>query len=208
MKTRGGDRTQDTGYRSELRPQAGANLGSQFLLLSQEFTSFKGDVEDKFSSIEGQLSGMRAEFRDWMREKQPQYYRYATVGIAIAGVIWWIINAQIVAISRENDKDNTITRELASNNAVSITNMSRSVSDLTKAFAGDHAERVANEREIETQFDADGQLRNVQWATTQRRLNDYQNTLADMGAKWPHAASGPYFEPNIAHRRDGDSVNQ
>ena len=103
----------------------------------------------------------------------------------------------------------TVTREMAVTNGTDIKQLITQVSEMARATTADHAARVANEREIETQFDADSQLRNVQWATMMRRQADFQNTLADMGAKWPHAAGGPFELPNISNRnREHDGGSQ
>lgn len=74
----------------------------------------------------------------------------------------------------------------------------------TKALAAEVAIRSSHETETETQFDADGQLRNVQFAE-QQRINhilwsQHKKTLGD----YPN---GPYFFPNIANR-DGKRSNE
>ena len=71
------------------------------------------------------------------------------------------------------------------------------ISTLATAQAADHADRSAHETEIETQFDADNQLRNIQFAD-QQRVN---HTLWEQHKKtlgtYPDA---PFYFPNISLR--------
>lgn len=73
--------------------------------------------------------------------------------------------------------------------------------DLLKTMAREQSLRVAHEREIETQFDADSQLRNVQWATIMRKQAELQNALHESGAKMPAVIDGPFYFPNISNRK-------
>ncbi len=179
------------------------NVRTEVSLLSRDLDAFKTDVEEKFTALGGDLRSLRNEIRESLREGRPQIWRYGTIIIAVIGVIWWIINAQINASSRENERTNSTVRDMAASNTTAINTLTQSSITVLKQLTEDHAARIANEREIETQFDADSQLRNVQWATIQRRLNDFQNTFADQGAKWPHISGDPYFAPNISNRNDG-----
>jgi hypothetical protein len=174
---------------------------TQISLLEQSFETFKEDVEQQFETVERSIASLRNEIREWMRERQPHYYRYSGIAIAVVGVIWWIITAQINSISRSNEKDFAALTEIARQNSRINENQTGDIAHLAKMLASDHSERTANEREIETQFDADSQLRNIQWSAFQRRMNDFQNALADLGAKIPHVTGNPYFQPNIANRR-------
>lgn len=173
---------------------------TQLSLLEQSFQTFKEDVEQQFETVERSIASLRNEIREWMRERQPHYYRYSGIAIAIVGVIWWIITAQINSISRSNEKDFASLTEIARQNSRINEDQTGDIAALAKALAADHSSRTANEREIETQFDADGQLRNVQWSTFMRKMNEFQNALADLGAKIPHVTGNPYYQPNISNR--------
>jgi len=56
--------------------------------------------------------------------------------------------------------------------------------------------------EVETQFNADGQARNVQFSE-QHRLNAMMwNSIAAMGGKMPDYPRAPFFQPNISQQRN------
>jgi hypothetical protein len=67
---------------------------------------------------------------------------------------------------------------------------------LLASVAADHSERVAKEGEIETQFNADSQLRNVQFSDQQRIDAVMWNHINGLGS-YP---AGPYFQPNISQQ--------
>ncbi|HSS96991.1 MAG TPA: hypothetical protein VLK33_08175 [Terriglobales bacterium] len=67
---------------------------------------------------------------------------------------------------------------------------------IREKVAADNSDRVAKEAEIETQFDADSQLRNIQFSDQQRLNAILWNALGTMGT-YPTA---PYFQPNISRR--------
>lgn len=136
------------------QPAKPTMIETQFSLLDQRFTSFEDEVEHKFNAVEHSIASLRNEIRDWMRDRQPHYYRYATVAIAIVGVIWWIITAQINNISRANEKDYVALTETARQNSRINETQTQNIADLVKAVAADHSVRLANEREIETQLRA------------------------------------------------------
>lgn len=58
--------------------------------------------------------------------------------------------------------------------------------------------------EVETQFNADGQLRNVQFSEQQRLNATHQNALHDLGAKLSEYPSAPFFQPNISQAAKHD----
>lgn len=65
------------------------------------------------------------------------------------------------------------------------------------AISTEITERSANEREIETQFDADGQLRNLQFVEQQRLNAILWNMNSNHMGAYPTA---PFFMPNISSR--------
>lgn len=70
------------------------------------------------------------------------------------------------------------------------------IASLAASQAADHAERTTHEIEIETQFDADSQLRNLQFAEQQRVNKTIWEQNKHLGAY----ANGPFFFPNISSR--------
>ncbi|MDE2102845.1 MAG: hypothetical protein KGL39_36715 [Patescibacteria group bacterium] len=51
--------------------------------------------------------------------------------------------------------------------------------------------------EVETQFNADAQLRNVQWSE-QQRLNAMLWNASALGKLTPYPEASPYYQPNIS----------
>jgi len=76
--------------------------------------------------------------------------------------------------------------------------LEKDVADAKRDIASSRAERLAKEVEIETQFNADGQLRNIQFSEQQRLNSDFQNALNGLGAKIPEYPKGPFYQPNIS----------
>lgn len=76
---------------------------------------------------------------------------------------------------------------------------SRSV-DNTRTIASNDASYTAKLIEIETQFRADAQARNIQFAEQSRQNGNFQNTLRDLGGKMPEASHNPFYFPDISGR--------
>ncbi len=72
------------------------------------------------------------------------------------------------------------------------------LSDLRAAFGQESSERKAKQIEIETQFNADAQLRNVQFSDQQRKNAELQNSLHEIGAIVPEYPKSPFYQPNIS----------
>jgi hypothetical protein len=100
--------------------------------------------------------------------------------------------------SAEADTNSRTDREDLRRNQQS---MLASISKIQTDLAADHAERIAKETEIETQFNADNQLRNVQFSDQQRINSNFQNALSGLGAKMPEYPSNPFFQPNISQQQ-------
>jgi hypothetical protein len=73
-------------------------------------------------------------------------------------------------------------------------------STLSSLTAGYDAKLI----EIETQFRADAQARNIQFSEQQRQNQNFQNALSDLGAKMPHAPTGLFYHPDISGQHDGN----
>lgn len=61
--------------------------------------------------------------------------------------------------------------------------------------------RIAKETEIETQFSAADQYRNIQFSEQQQKNAELQNCLHDLHAIIPLYPSGPFFQPSISQRQ-------
>jgi hypothetical protein len=55
-----------------------------------------------------------------------------------------------------------------------------------------------NLKEIETQFRANDENRNIQFTEQQRKNNELQEALHELGAKMPGGMTGPYYNPHIS----------
>ena len=178
--------------------------------------------------VEGQINSLRNDIREWIREDRSKLKSYWPIISAVLLVGWYIINLQSNANTKNlSDSISRLQVEAAASTAANAkyaeilppiiqqnadskrdrddqrSRVDRLFDEVTKMqsdFASEHSMRTANEREIETQFDADSQLRNVQWATIYRRLNDMQNSISAMGGKLPATPDGPYYFPNISNR--------
>jgi hypothetical protein len=84
---------------------------------------------------------------------------------------------------------NTIVREIQ-----------KELATMQADVATNHSERLAKEIEIETQFNADNQLRNIQFSDQQRINAMLFNALSAMGAKMPEYPRAPFFQPNISQQ--------
>lgn len=200
------------------------NFETEFPLLAAEFKGFKEDVEQKFQSVEGQIGGLRAEIREWMREDRGRLKSWWPIIVVFGAIAWWAVKMQtsqtdqrFVAIETKAVEQAQLINSIPTimvQNADSIRDrndqrarqehLDNRMSDLERKFASEESQRIANEREIETQFDADSQLRNIQWANLMRRSNMFENALSALGATFPKTESDPYFFPNISSRQKGE----
>ena len=71
------------------------------------------------------------------------------------------------------------------------------VVETEKNFAAYESQSKSSFREIETQFDADSQFRNIQFSDLQRKTNIIWDHIPALGA-YPEA---PFFQPNISNRK-------
>lgn len=184
-------------------------------------------LENEVRGIKDDVASLRADLQGYFRSR-PRITQWVPAIIAVGGLFWFFLQlyfgnanqttrealiavqasdrihseqiGRVIEITAQHTAQNSQSLQDRNDMRAALVKLTDIVADLGKAHATEHSERLANEREIETQFDADSQLRNVQWATMQRRLNDFQNTFHDLGAKWPAASDGPYVTPNISNR--------
>jgi hypothetical protein len=81
---------------------------------------------------------------------------------------------------------------------VQVLAMERNYSDVKAQIAGMTARYDAKLIEIETQFRADAQARNIQYAQLARTEQMMQSALHESGAKIPAPTPGPYYFPDIS----------
>lgn len=75
------------------------------------------------------------------------------------------------------------------------------ISDYGKELRGVESSMGQKFTEVETQFSAGDQLRNVQFSDQQRKNSELQNSIRDLGGKLPEYPHGPFFQPNISQER-------
>jgi hypothetical protein len=72
--------------------------------------------------------------------------------------------------------------------------------DMNKELRGISSTSEQKFTEVETQFNADSQLRNVQFSDQQRINSAMWNSLHDLGGKIPEYPKGPFYQPNVSKR--------
>lgn len=73
----------------------------------------------------------------------------------------------------------------------------KDVAELSNKFVAHESESRSKFTEVETQFDADSQVRNVQFSNQQRLNAIMWNHITGLGT-YPE---GPFFQPNISNRK-------
>jgi hypothetical protein len=194
-----------------------ASLGAEVLLLKQKFGEFQRQFED-----------LRSEIHAWMQQRQGTWKTLWPVVVPVAGALWFILSLKIDQTAQPIRNDASRALSMAEANTISLSKVaevlptimqqnasSKQDRDDQKAIvsklqevqtriletqAKETAERLANEREVETQIDAVAQAQAIQFSNQQRANADLQNALHDMGAKMPAAPPGPFYFPNISNR--------
>jgi DNA anti-recombination protein RmuC len=86
-----------------------------------------------------------------------------------------------------------------------IMRLEQGASELAKEVRGISSTAEQKFTEVETQFNADGQVRNVQFSDQQRTNAMIVNSIHDLGGKMPEYPSAPYYQPNVSQRPTGDN---
>lgn len=113
--------------------------------------------------------------------------------IALVAIIGALISPVYTKLGSETKRlDDRIT---ANDNQTA--EVQRQAFDIANKFAAHVSESTSSFKEIETQFDADNQLRNVQFSDLQRTVSVMWNHIDGLGS-YP---TGPFFQPNISNRK-------
>lgn len=193
-------------------------------LLTQRVGQNERDVQQKFDALSGQMSALSAQFQQFMSSRQPRLNVWIPSIATVLVGFWFVLNLQVTS-SQKGFSDSLARLEaivatnvrvaeniptLMSQNADSkrdredmnkkLDYLGQKQADLIATQAKETAERLANEREVETQIDAQSQALSIQFASQQRLNSDYQNALHDQGARMPTAPTAPFFFPNISNR--------
>jgi polyisoprenoid-binding protein YceI len=78
--------------------------------------------------------------------------------------------------------------------------------DRDKALRGLEANTTQKFTEVETQFNADGQVRNIQFSDQQRINGIMWNSVSALGGKMPDYPRAPFFQPNVSQQRNNDGT--
>lgn len=160
------------------------------------------EVEERLSQFERNIIGRLDSQR---REKRSAWGWIVTacgsVGVAVCVAMWGAIKMQtdgtVSPIRSDVTYLLTTVSQLRSDRDSSIDK----VADLNRQYAKSEAERKAKEREIETQFDAMDQIRNVQFANNERMLSIMWNSIDGLGGRMGKFPSeGPWVMPNISRK--------
>lgn len=117
-----------------------------------------------------------------------------TLVIAVAGALWFLITTQMT------NQVNPIKAELATVTEGHRNLDARMESQAIRIGKLEGTDQATGQalREVETQFRASDEIRNIQFANQQRQNQNFQSTLSSLGAKVPNAPDGPYYYPHIA----------
>jgi hypothetical protein len=117
---------------------------------------------------------------------------------------WWtngIKDSVLASVSNElvvlHEQNATSIKDRQDLNRSVIDN-EHDLADVRAQMAGMNAKYDAKLIEIETQFRADAQSRNIQYAQLARSEQMFQSALHDSGAKIPAPTAGPYYFPDIS----------
>lgn len=104
------------------------------------------------------------------------------------------VGNQLVIVKEQNAASLKDREELNSK----VSKNSQDISKLDTEVAANNARYATKLIEIETQFAADAQSRNIQFANQQRLNSNFQNALSAMGAKIPPYPFAPFYNPDIS----------
>jgi hypothetical protein len=185
-------------------------------------------LEQRVGGVEGSVRDLTHEIKTWMQARTTHPWKLVALCAAILVPIGWTVGVYInAAVSPWATMANQ-AKATSDQNSLAIAAITRDVGTLTtqsadsirdrqdqrstlselirlqsenrSRIAETNAERVSNEREVETQIDAMAQMLSIQFANQQRTNSDHQNALHDLGAKVPQAPNNPFYFPNISNR--------
>lgn len=155
-------------------------------------------LDEKMDVLSEDVRGLIEEIRVKGRPNWQLWLSAAGVGFAfVVGTIslfWFIINTQITATVSRNASEVAALVKGAENQNGRIENNYTKNEQLSLRTT-----RVEEKlKEIETQFRASDETRNLQHVTIQRKLAELQDSLYEMKGPMPKYPNNPFYEPHIA----------
>jgi len=196
----------ETGHTAKI-PVLEQRLGT----LEGRVSQLAKETSEGFAHMERQISEgikdltkqMQESIRTQSSAKRGTIGILATAGLGAVGMagtlLWTLLLSQInnaVNPMREN-----VTYISADLNALrsDYRDTAGKLTELREKFTAAESERRANEKELDVQFNADSQMRNIQFANTHRDMSILWNAASKEGATLPpYPSAGPWFMPNIA----------
>lgn len=102
---------------------------------------------------------------------------------------------------RANAMERRLDDRITVNDRLTI-DAAKEVSLLQADFQSEKAKNDSRSIEQETQMDSMAQSLGIQFANTQREMENLQNAMHELGVKTSIAPTGPYYFPNISNRKD------
>lgn len=158
--------------------------------LETNYESLRSEVHDTRRAVESIGERLDREFQRLRDSARPQYALWislATLSVMVMGALG---SAAYVPVW------------ITTNN---INAKAQTAMDKAGQHETDIATLTTKFKEVETQFRANDEARNVQFAEQQRNNANIQNSLNAIKAPMPTAPSGPFYHPHIGQNHDGDN---
>lgn len=180
-------------------------------LLFTVFTYYSAQQQENNKQVlNAQTLTLRNEFTSMMANERSEMASIANQNKADISAVKTIVDKH----SSEDVDYQNFKGVVTSQNATSITDrvdtrrdivtLQEEYSEFSKTLSNLQAKVEQKFAEVETQFNADGQLRNLQFSEQQRMNAMHQNSLRELGAKAPDYPQNPFYQPNISQHTKGD----
>lgn len=123
---------------------------TRFSLLEQDVRGVKDDLVD----FKGEFADFRTEVRNYFQSGQSKWRSIWPVVVTVGGLLWFVINQQIVTSNQKIDERAGRALSIAETNTAAGERRSDNISALGKSLATEVSQRRAKNAEIETQFRA------------------------------------------------------
>jgi ElaB/YqjD/DUF883 family membrane-anchored ribosome-binding protein len=154
-------------------------------LITSENTAQRSETQNRINEVSSKLQS----------EVNQNSNAISTIATAITG--YPEFKAQVT-------QQNSTSIQDRADQKIQLAHLEAAVSDLAKEVRGISSWTDQKFTEVETQFNADGQVRNVQFSDQQRTNGMMWNSLHDLGAHMPEFPGAPFFQPNVSQHPSGD----
>ncbi len=204
-------------------------LENAFTTLSGDIAGLEARMNGSFTELKGLFTHISDEKSSSKRFTINLFVAAGPIIVACFVGLWFVMTLQINALNapmnanmaslattanasvvtmRQNSDDITTLKTLAAASTTerqyltdNIRDLQKQVVEMDKATAANQAFHNAKEIEIETQFNLDAQLRNIQFSEQQRLNALMWNAHKTLGV-YPTA---PFYQPNVS-QHDGRAI--